>query len=386
MKENMAIVNIRVDNIYPHPDNPRKDVGDVSELVESIKQNGIMQNLTVIPIDALTKEPDKQTDANDISVKSDFHALIGHRRLAAAKKAGLVEVPCKIVSNISRSEQISIMLEENMQRNDLTVYEQAVSFQMMLDLGETEDSLAKRTGFSKQTIKHRLELAKLDGKLLADKTKDEGFQMSLKDMYELEKIEDISIRNEILQEAGNSNQLSWKIGNKLQEIKEAKNKAQIIQMLEEKGVQKAPEKYAKERYTNKWNRVKDYRYKDEAPKQIKLPKSDAPYYYYVTYYGNIEIIQKAVKKKGLSDSEKKEKERIKAKKELEAIEKKLDEDIREFVKGIAAGRYKISKTFENQMMNDVWKLITELDYADVTKTSMASYLAGKNSISLRWKV
>ena len=62
---------ININHIKPHPDNPRKDVGDVTELAKSIKVNGIMQNLTVVP------------------AAEGYKALIGHRRLAAAKKAGL---------------------------------------------------------------------------------------------------------------------------------------------------------------------------------------------------------------------------------------------------------------------------------------------------------
>lgn len=126
-------IMIKVSNLYPHPDNPRKDLGDLTELVESIKKNGIMQNLTVIPI-GNERDPEEQADAGNIALYSDFRVLIGHRRLAAAKKAGLESVPCRIVSNISRSDQIGIMLEENMQRNDLSIYEQAQSFQMMLAL------------------------------------------------------------------------------------------------------------------------------------------------------------------------------------------------------------------------------------------------------------
>lgn len=133
-------IMIKVSNLYPHPDNPRKDLGDLTELVESIKKNGIMQNLTVIPI-GNERDPEEQADAGNIALYSDFRVLIGHRRLAAAKKAGLESVPCRIVSNISRSDQIGIMLEENMQRNDLSIYEQAQSFQMMLDLGETEEAM-----------------------------------------------------------------------------------------------------------------------------------------------------------------------------------------------------------------------------------------------------
>ena len=136
-------IMIKVSNLYPHPDNPRKDLGDLTELVESIKKNGIMQNLTVIPI-GNERDPEEQADAGNIALYSDFRVLIGHRRLAAAKKAGLESVPCRIVSNISRSDQIGIMLEENMQRNDLSIYEQAQSFQMMLDLGETEETISQK--------------------------------------------------------------------------------------------------------------------------------------------------------------------------------------------------------------------------------------------------
>ena len=66
------IVNIGLEHIHPHPDNPRKDLGDLTELAESIKKNGILQNLTVIPKEG---EP------------GEYIAIIGHRRSAAAKLA-----------------------------------------------------------------------------------------------------------------------------------------------------------------------------------------------------------------------------------------------------------------------------------------------------------
>lgn len=47
--ESKEIISISVEKIYQHPDNPRKDLGDLSELAESIKKKGVMQNLTVIP-------------------------------------------------------------------------------------------------------------------------------------------------------------------------------------------------------------------------------------------------------------------------------------------------------------------------------------------------
>ena len=166
------IVMLPVDRIYPHPDNPRKDVGDVSELAESIKANGILQNLTVVPAD------------------EGYTVIIGHRRLAAAKLAGLEKVPCSIVE-MSDKEQISTMLTENMQRSDLTVYEQAHGFQMMIDLGNTTDEIAEISGFSKTTVKRRLKMMELDQKTLK-KVSDER-QLSLSDFDKLSQIDDISL-------------------------------------------------------------------------------------------------------------------------------------------------------------------------------------------------
>ena len=178
MKSTIPIDKALID---PHPDNPRKDLGDLDELIESIRMNGILQNLTVVPQD------DEWTR---------FTCLIGHRRLAASKQiAKITEVPCIIVEGLSRNEQIGIMLEENMQRNDLTIVEQAESFQMMLDLGETIETIGDKTGFSETTIRHRLQIAKLDPELLHD---EDAYQFRLADYIKLEKVTDIDERNKIL--------------------------------------------------------------------------------------------------------------------------------------------------------------------------------------------
>ena len=70
---------IEVSKIFPHPDNPRKNLGDIQELSDSIKANGVLQNLTVVPMS-----------------NGRYTVVIGHRRLAAAKKAGLPKVPCVV--------------------------------------------------------------------------------------------------------------------------------------------------------------------------------------------------------------------------------------------------------------------------------------------------
>lgn len=175
---------IEVSKILPHPDNPRKDLGDLQELIDSIKANGILQNLTVIP-----------------QSNSQYTVIIGHRRLAASKKAGLSKVPC-VVTKMTPQEQIKTMLMENIQRSDLTVYEQAQGFQMMLDMGETMESIAKGCGFSQSTIRRRVRLLELD----ADKFREsEARGATLQDYAQLEKIETPELKNRVLDAIGTAN-------------------------------------------------------------------------------------------------------------------------------------------------------------------------------------
>lgn len=211
----MKLKNIEIRKIHSHPDNPRKDLGDINELAESIRANGVMQNLTVV----------ERADG-------EYTVIIGHRRLAASLKAGLDVVPCAVVK-MDEKEQQSTMLVENMQRSDLTVYEQAQGFQMMLDLGSTEDEIAEKTGFSKQTVKHRINLAKLDPDILKEKNADENFQMTLKDMYELEKIDDVDERNEILSESKDSSSLKVNINRYIERQKNEQKVNLICEKLKE---------------------------------------------------------------------------------------------------------------------------------------------------------
>lgn len=190
--DNRSIVMLNRGQLQPHPDNPRKDLGDLTELRESIRENGIMQNLTVVPC------------GDGLVDSGDYMILIGHRRFAASDGI-LDELPCVIADNLSRKEQVGIMLEENMQRSDLTYMEQARGFQMMLDLGDTVESISKKTGFSTKTIKHRLEIAKLDNESIEEA--ESMFQISISDFIELEKVKDIDKRNEILESVDSSVEL-----------------------------------------------------------------------------------------------------------------------------------------------------------------------------------
>lgn len=228
---NEELTMLPVADIYPHPDNPRKDVGDVTELADSVKKRGILQNLTVMPGHWTNGEWSDE----------GYTTLIGHRRTAAAKQAGIESAPCRIVTGLTKNEQVSMMLEENMQRNDLTIYEQAESFQLMLDLGDTVETLSDKTGFSKATIYHRLNLAKLDHDVIKEKENDESFQMSLKDMYELEKIDDVKERNRILSKATSSSNLKYEVERTVKERERKKFKEEILSKIKELGIPESTE-------------------------------------------------------------------------------------------------------------------------------------------------
>lgn len=185
---------IAVTELHPHPDNPRKDVGDVTELADSIKANGVLQNLTVVP-NMVTGEISGET------WQRGYKVIIGHRRLAAAKLAGLTEVPC-VVTEMTLQEQVATMLLENMQRSDLTVYEQAQGFQIMIDMGETVETVAQKTGFSQSTVRRRVKLLDLDQE---EFRKSESRGATLQDYMALDAITDPALKNQVLQSIGTAN-------------------------------------------------------------------------------------------------------------------------------------------------------------------------------------
>ncbi|MBQ9347911.1 MAG: ParB/RepB/Spo0J family partition protein, partial [Oscillibacter sp.] len=213
------IKNLPVNCLYQHPDNPRKALGDLTELADSIKANGILQNLTVIPANQVAavwneicKMPQEEIPAEAYVV------IIGHRRLAAAKEAGLTEVPCAVTS-MTPQEQIRTMLIENMQRSELTPYEQAQGFQMMLDLGDTVETIARDSGFSESTVRSRVKLLKFDDKTFREATEK---QITLETLSEVAKIENAKTRDKVLAAYG-SNNFQWDLNNAINTQKAKKN-------------------------------------------------------------------------------------------------------------------------------------------------------------------
>lgn len=265
---------IDVTKIEPHPDNPRKDLGDLTELAESIKANGILQNLTVVPwfskISGVGADDPKQQE------EMGYIVVIGHRRLAAAKLAGLTEVPCAI-ANMTQKEQIATMLLENMQRSDLTVYEQAQGFQLLLDFGESITNISEKTGFSETTVRRRVKLLELDHDKFKKSQQRGG---TLQDYIELEKIEDLDLRNGVLEHIGTSN-FNWKLQNAIDKEKNDKNKAKLIEQLEKFATQ-----------IEDSNGMRHFRvYYASNLEEVELPEDadTTEYFFVVSQYGYITL-------------------------------------------------------------------------------------------------
>lgn len=255
-----TLKQISIGLIDPHPENPRKNLGDLTELAESIKANGIMQNLTVVPKDG-----------------GRYTAVIGHRRLAAAKLAGLETVPCAVV-DMDRKTQLSTMLLENMQRSELSYIEQADGFQLMLDLGETVESISEMSGFSKDTVKHRLEIAKLDKNNVLDS------DFTLEDFAYLEKISDIGVRNTLIKN-NKHGYIKYAVDRELQNIEKQKKKQQWIDYLENKGVRPIPEEECRDAWKI-YNSIKSFNYPAVNPEELELPEEtplDETFYKFETW-------------------------------------------------------------------------------------------------------
>ena len=326
------ITMIPIEWLKHHPENPRKDLGDLTELADSIRANGILQNLTVV---ASNEDPDDDGYAR-------FWVVIGNRRLEAAKMAGLTELPC-VLSDMSREEQIATMLQENMQRSDLTVYEQAKGIQMMIDLGFSKDQVSERTGFSKTTIERRLAVATLPDK---ETQKAVAYGYDLIDLAEIAKIENRKKQKELLglrvsiDENGglNTGFLRQQIKNAMRDKEHKKIASRLLPEVQA---------FAKEltnsndRWSNKYDRVNSLTVRLEEGATVKKPTDDGNYYYYVGLY-EIEIYQKRKKEKHI----KTEAEISLEKKQHDA--KELNDRMRE--KRIAfVSSYTPTKTQETQL-------------------------------------
>ncbi len=139
------VVSIAVDKIVPSKDQPRKNfsVPELESLASSIRENGILQPLSV--------------NRNG----SNFILIAGERRLRAAKMAGLRKVPC-IVIGADEKKSAVLSLVENLQRENLNFYDEAIAIEKIIKKYDmTQEQAAKELGKSQPAVANKLRLLRL---------------------------------------------------------------------------------------------------------------------------------------------------------------------------------------------------------------------------------
>jgi ParB/RepB/Spo0J family partition protein len=141
----------RLDQLQDSPTNPRNDLGDLTELAASIGRMGVLQPILIRP------HPDLD-DAHD----DRYEIISGHRRAAAARLAGLVEVPCRLCEGICDEQACEIQIVENLQRADLTPLEEAIGYRRLQEeYSQSVDDIAERVGKSRAYVYAKLKLMAL---------------------------------------------------------------------------------------------------------------------------------------------------------------------------------------------------------------------------------
>ncbi len=134
---------IPIHQIEPNPEQPRVEIGDLTELSNSIKQKGVLEPLLVKPV--------RET--------GNWMIIAGERRWRAANLAGLKEVPC-IELDIDEKSIAEIALIENLQRKDLTIWEEADGLAALAAaFGYTHEEIAKKISKSRTTVTESMTIA-----------------------------------------------------------------------------------------------------------------------------------------------------------------------------------------------------------------------------------
>lgn len=146
------ILEVEISRIVPNRNQPRKnfDRDELVSLAKSIAQDGILQPLTVI------------------KSGEGYELVAGERRLRAAKMAGYSSVPC-IVVNLNMQQSAVMSIVENMQRQELSFFEQAQAIERLTgEWGMTQEAVARRLGISQSSVANKLRLLRLSDECRAE--------------------------------------------------------------------------------------------------------------------------------------------------------------------------------------------------------------------------
>jgi ParB family chromosome partitioning protein len=136
---------IALDKLDPNPDQPRVEIGDLADLTASIREKGVLEPLLVKPS----------------RLSGRWMIIAGERRWRAAREADIREVPC-IEMDVDDRAVAEIALIENMQRKDLTPWEESDGLRALCErFGYTHEEVARKVGKSRSTVTEALSISTL---------------------------------------------------------------------------------------------------------------------------------------------------------------------------------------------------------------------------------
>ena len=205
MYESGKLAVINIDDIFPNRFQPRLkfDEEKLSELSDSIRKYGVIQPIVVRP------------------VNGKYEIIAGERRYKASMMAGRTTIPAVIV-NLSDRDSEEIALLENIQRQQLSPIEEAVSYKRILDMGYiTQDELAKKLGKAQSTIANKVRLLNLDDEVQEALLENKISERHARSLLRLsDKADQVKMLHRIINE-----RLTGKMtDNEIAKLKEEKNK------------------------------------------------------------------------------------------------------------------------------------------------------------------
>jgi ParB family chromosome partitioning protein len=163
---------VPLSSIEPDPDQPRQTMGDLDDLVSSIRDKGVLEPILLRPLPgAAAGEEDDEPGALPFGASGSaargpaYRIISGERRYRAAQEAGLYEVPA-IVFEVSEEEAREIALIENLQRKDLTPFEEAQGYRALIDRhAYTHEQIAQAVGKARTVITESLSLLQMPARV-----------------------------------------------------------------------------------------------------------------------------------------------------------------------------------------------------------------------------
>jgi len=170
---------IPLDRIEPNPRQPRSELGDIQELMDSIKAKGVLEPIIVRPRG------------------EKFEIIAGERRFIASRNLGLKEIPC-IEMTVDDQEAMEISLIENLQRKDLDIFEEADGLRALMNLyGYSHQEVADKIGKARSTITEIISVSRIPVNL-REKLKKAGIT-SRSTIIEIAKVENETLMNQVVE-------------------------------------------------------------------------------------------------------------------------------------------------------------------------------------------